>query len=83
MVCPRAARPWVGSLAGVYDERLRPFVEAMVVNLVDLGRLDEAKWFAEATLLALPDDPVAQMARDFCLRHRAIPAPGAPPNSAP
>jgi len=80
---PGQPAPWVGSLAGVYDERLRPFVEAMVVNLVDLGRLDEAEWFAEATLLALPDDPVAQMARGFCLRHRAVPAPSAPPKSAP
>jgi hypothetical protein len=75
--------PWVRSLAGVYDERLRPFVEDMAVNLLDLGRFDEARPFAEATLLLLPDDPVARMAYDVCIRHRGPPAPGVPPRSAP
>lgn len=75
--------PWVGSLAGVYDERLRPFVEDMAVNLVDLGRFDEAQPFAEATLLLLPNDPVAQMAYGVCIRHRGPAAPGVPPRSTP
>ncbi len=80
---PGQPAPWVRSLAGVYDERLRPFVEDMVVNLVDIGRFDEARPLAEATLLLLPDDPVAGMAYDFCLRHRGPAARGAPPGSGP
>ena len=84
---PRSAlgqpAPWVRSLAGVYDERLRPFVEDLAVNLVDLGRLDAALPFAEATLLLLPDDPVAQLTHDVCIRRRGPAAPGAPPGSAP
>jgi hypothetical protein len=66
---PGRPAPWVGSLAGVYDERLRPFVEDMAVNLVDLGRFGAARPFAEATLLLLPGDPVAQMTQDICIRH--------------
>jgi len=73
----------VGSLAGVYDERLRPFAEGMAVNLVDLGRFDEAQWFADATLLLLPDDPVALLVSGFCNRHRVSAAPVAVPKPTP
>jgi hypothetical protein len=72
----------VRSLAGVYDERLRPFVEDRTVNLVDLGRIDEALPFAEATLLVLPDDPVARMAYGVCIRHQGPATSGPHPRPA-
>ena len=75
--------PWVRSLAGVYDERLRPFTEDMAVNLVDLGRFDAALPFAEATLLVLPNDPVARMAYDVCARHRSPATLGGLPGTKP
>ena len=51
-----ALAPWVLSLAAHFDEKIRPFTNAMAVNLADLGRLDAARSYAEATLLMVPDD---------------------------
>jgi hypothetical protein len=56
-----APAPWVLSLAGTYDEKLRPFAQDMALNLAELGRLEEARTFAEATLLVLPRDAEARI----------------------
>ena len=66
-----APAPWVSSLAAAYDEKIRPFAKGMAVNLAELGRLDEARVYAEATLLMLPGDAEARLVREFCDRARA------------
>jgi hypothetical protein len=65
-----ALAPWVLSLAPHFDERIRPFTNAMAVNLADLGRLDAARSYAEATLLMVPDDAEGRLVREFCDRPR-------------
>ncbi len=59
---------WVASLAPVYDEHIRPFADAMAVNLAELERLDAARAYAEATLTILPGDGVARAVREYCDR---------------
>lgn len=57
---PRGApAPWVQSLAAVYEERLRPFAQAMALNLAELDRLEPAREFSAATLEVLPGDAEA------------------------
>jgi hypothetical protein len=55
----------------------------MAVNLVDLGRFDDALRFAEATLLLLPNDPVARLVWGFCNRYRGSAARVVQPRSVP
>jgi hypothetical protein len=66
-----ALAPWVLSLAAHFDEKIRPFTNAMAVNLAELGRLDAARSYAEATLLMAPDDAEGRLVREFCDRARA------------
>ena len=69
-----ALAPWVISLAAHFDEKIRPFTNGMAVNLAELGRLDAARSYAEATLLMNPDDIEGRQVREFCDRPRATPA---------
>jgi hypothetical protein len=66
-----ALAPWVWSLTAHFDEKIRPFTNAMAVNLAELGRLDAARSYAEATLLMVPDDAEGRLVREFCDRARA------------
>lgn len=43
----------------------------MAVNLAELGRLDEARVYAEATLFMVPGDAEARLVLEFCDRARA------------
>ncbi len=66
---PRAdgtAPLWVRSLAGVYQDRLRPFANDLATNLVDLGRCDAAQPLVEGTLLVSPRDPQANRLYEAC-----------------
>jgi hypothetical protein len=66
-----APAPWVRSLAAHFDEKIRPFTNAMALNLADLGRFDAARSYAEATLLMVPGDAEGRLVREFADRARA------------